>query len=201
MKRNWLLCLVIFSLALNLGTIGTFVYLRYQDQKAGAPGQPPPPMHMRELWGALKLDDQQRQALHRLFPEHHRKVMALRQELGQKRRELFDLLKDEATPWSAMQTKIQEISNLQGSLEEEVVRHFLEFKKILKPEQYAAFWNLMQERLGRTLDGMGGRFGPRGPGMGRGGRGMGPMGPPGPPMGPLGPGAPGFPPPAPPPPE
>ncbi len=178
MNRNWLLYLVIFSLALNFGTIGTFVYLRYQDQKEGAAGMPPP-MHMRELWGALKMDDPQRQALHRLFPEHRRKVMAMRQEMAQKRRELFELLKDEATPWEAVQTKVREISNLQGSLEEELVRHLLEFKKILKPEQYAAFWALMEPRLVRPLDGMG-PGGGRGMGPG-GGRGMGPGGPGGPP--------------------
>ncbi len=181
MKRNWLLYLVIFSLALNFGTIGTFFYLRYQDQKERAAG-PPPPLPMRELWASLKLDEPQRQALRRLFPEHHHKVMELRGELAGKRQELLALLKNEATPWSAVQGKIQEISKLQGSLEEEQVRHLLQFKKILKPEQYAAFWNLMEKRLGRALDSLGSHFGPMGPGR-RGGRGMGGM-----PMGPGGPG-------------
>ena len=37
MKRNWLLYLVMFSLALNLGTIGALVYFRYQPP----PGPPP----------------------------------------------------------------------------------------------------------------------------------------------------------------
>ena len=32
MKRDWLIYLVMFSLALNLGTIGTIVYLRSQDR-------------------------------------------------------------------------------------------------------------------------------------------------------------------------
>ena len=36
MKRNWLLYLVIFSLALNLGTIGALVYFRY-PASSGAP--------------------------------------------------------------------------------------------------------------------------------------------------------------------
>jgi len=180
-KKNWLLYLVIFSLALNFGTIGTFLY-------------------MRALWGELRLDPAQRQALRGLFPEHRRKVLALRQELGQKRQELFELMKSEAPPWEAIRGKVKEISSLQGSLEEEMARFLLELKKNLRPEQQAAFLSKMQARLGCEA-GPGGACGPLGPengrrrgGMGM-GRGMGPHGPgphPGPPS-PAPPGPPGGP--------
>jgi Spy/CpxP family protein refolding chaperone len=183
-KRDWLIYLVMFSLALNFGTIGTIVYLRYQDQQklAAGPAPPPPPLLMKSLWRELKLDESQRQTLRRLFPEHHQKVTAVRQELAQKRQELFDLIKVESTPWSAIQAKIREISALQGSLEEEMARFMLEFKKTLTPEQHAAFLNLLQTRLGCGPEGAcppgglgNGRR--RGPGMGRGmGPGMGPRG-------------------------
>jgi Spy/CpxP family protein refolding chaperone len=173
-KRNWLIYLVIFSLAVNLGTIGTIVYLRYQDQPKLAPGPASPPLPMRSLWRELKMDEPQRQALRGLLPEHHQKVAAVRVELAQKRQELFDLIKTESTPWSAVQAKIQEVSALQGSLEEEMARFMLEFKKNLNPEQHAAFLNLVQTRLGC---GPGGVCGPGGPGDGRRrGPGMGPRG-------------------------
>jgi len=173
-KRDWLLYLVIFSLALNLGTIGTIVYLRSQDHPPAAAGPaPPPPLPMKALWRELKLDDPQRQTLRRLFPEHHQQVKALRQELTQKRQELFELIKAEPTPWSAIQAKVQEISTLQGRLEEEMARFMLEFKKNLNPEQHAAFLNLLQTRLGCGPEGAcrpdgrrrGHGMGP-GPGMG-----------------------------------
>jgi len=180
-KRDWLIYLVMFSLALNLGTIGTIVYLRYQDHQHPAAGPPPPPMPMKSLWRELNLDESQRQTLRRLFPEHHQKVKAVRQELAQKRQELFDLIKAESA-WSAIQAKVQEVSALQGSLEEEMARFMLEFKKNLNPEQHAAFLNLVQNRLGCGPDGACGPGGPgdgrrRGPGMGPGmGHGMGPRG-------------------------
>ena len=180
MKRDWLIYLVMFSLALNFGTIGTIVYLRYQDQQKLAAGPAPPPL--KSLWRELKLDDSQRQTLHRLFPEHHQKVAAVRQDLALKRQELFDLIKVESTPWSAIQAKIQEISALQGNLEEEMARFMLEFKKTLTPEQHAAFLNLVQIRLGCGPEGACPPGGPgngrrRGPGMGGGlGPGMGPRG-------------------------
>lgn len=177
MKRDWLIYLVIFSLALNLGTIGTIVYLRYQDNRAQIAGPASPPLPMRSLWRELKLDDSQRQALRRLFPEHHQKVKAVRQELAQKRQELFDLIKGDSTPWSAIQAKVQEISALQAGLEEEMARFMLEFKKNLNPEQHAAFLNLVQTRLGCGPAGACGPGGRSGMGSGRGHRG-GPLGPP-----------------------
>ncbi len=177
MKRDWRIYVVMFSLALNLGTIGTFAYLRYQDRQklAAGPPPPPPPLLMKSLWRDLKLDDTQRQTLRRLFPEHHQKVRAIRDELAQKRQELFELIKSDSTPWSAIQAKIREISALQGSLEEEMARFMLEFKKNLTPEQHTAFLNLLQTRLGCGPPGACGPGG--GPGEGRRrGHGMGPRG-------------------------
>ena len=177
MKRDWLLYLVIFSLALNLGTIGTIVYLRSQDQQrlAARPGHSPP-LPPRALWRELKLDESQRQTMRRLFPEHHQQVKAVRQELTQKRQELFELMKAESTSWGAIQGKIQEISTLQGGLEEEMARFMLEFKKHLNPEQHAAFLTLLQNRLGCGPEGACGPDGRRrGPGMGP-GPGRGPRG-------------------------
>jgi Spy/CpxP family protein refolding chaperone len=176
-KREWLIYLLMFSLALNLGTIGTIAYLRYQDHQPSAAGPPPPPMLMKSLWRELKLDDSQRQTLRRLFPEHHQKVKDVRQELTQKRQELFDLIKAEGTSWTAIQAKVKEISALQGSLEEEMARFMLEFKKNLNPEQHAAFLTLLQTRLGCGPEGACGPGGRRrglgmgpGPGMGHRGR-------------------------------
>jgi Spy/CpxP family protein refolding chaperone len=168
LKRNWLTYLVIFSLALNLGTMGTIFYLRHQAQTDRVAGPGPGPMPLRSLWRELNMDKAQRQALHQLFPEHYQKVRALRQELTQRRQELFNLIKEESTPMSAIRAKIQEISALQGSLEEEMAHFMMEFKKNLDPTQYAAFLNLVQTRLG-----CGEPCGPGEPGRGGGRRGPG----------------------------
>ena len=181
MKRNWLLYLVIFSLALNFGTIGTFAYLRYQDQKQRLTRELPLPLLLRDLWQTLKLDEGQRQALHELVPDHRARVAAIRKDLFLKRYELFDLLKGEAPDQAAIRAKIGEISDLQGKLEEELVRFLLEVRKNLKPQQNTVFLDLVRSRLDRALCGPGGPWGGwRGPW--RGGPGLGPP-PPG--MGPC----------------
>lgn len=163
MKRDWLIYLVIFSLALNLGTIGTFAYLRHQDQQQRAAAQATPQLPLRALWRELNLDNSQRQALHGLFPEHRRKVDKIKQELAQKRQELFNLIQNDATPMSAIQAKVKEISTLQGSLEEEMVRFMLAFRKTLNPQQQTAFLSKVQTHL----CGPEGACGPMGPGFGR----------------------------------
>ncbi len=179
MKQNWLLYLVIFALALNLGTIGTFAYLRHQDQRPQAVSQALPSPPVRPIWGELKLDASQRQTLHGLFPKHYRRVQAIREQLAQERQELFNLIQDNSTPWSAIRAKVQEINALQGKLELEMARFMLEFKKNLNPAQQATFLSRVQTRLGcGPPRGVCGPNGPgrRGPGMGRGmGPGMGGM--------------------------
>jgi len=196
-KRNWLLYLVIFSLALNFGTIGTFVYLRYQDKTATLSPDAPAPLAIRALWRTLNLDGSQRRTLHNLLPEHRGKVAEIRGVLAQKRQELFELLQAEPPEAAAIHAKVREISDLQGKLEEELVRFLLEFKKHLKPEQNAAFLALVRTRLDKALGDLCGPRRGRGPGRGPGlgpppGRGpgheMGP--PPGMGPGPRGPGRP-----------
>jgi hypothetical protein len=162
---------VIFSLALNVGTIGTFAYLRLQDRRESAPrGElAPPPLPMRELWANLNLDESQRAALRRLWPDHWRRVRTFRGELARKRQELFILVKQEPAAWPPLQAKIREISDLQGRLEEEVLGFFLRFQQELRPEQNEAFLVLLERRLTPLL---GGHRGPAGrqpvPGKGRG---------------------------------
>ena len=173
MKPNWLLYLVIFSLALNFGTIGAFAYLRYQDRDQWAYHGMPPSPPMRALWGALKLEDSQRQALRGMLPEHRGKIAEIHSALFLKRQELFALLKGEAPSNAEVRAKIGEISTLQGELEEEEVRFLLEVRKELKPAQKAAFLDLIQRRLNQSLaepHGPRGWTGPRpGPIMGPGG--------------------------------
>jgi len=180
MKRNWLLYLMIFSLALNAGAIGTFAYLYWQ----GPPGAPPPPeaepMPFRHLLRELNLDQQQRQDLRALAPEHWRKVRGLEQDLLQQRQALFALIKQDKLPeWPPVEAKIKEINNLQLQLEEEKVHHLMDIQKNLRPDQRQVLITQLEKRLPQCCAPRPGRG--RGMGMMRHRRGGGPEpGPPGP---------------------
>ena len=93
MKRNHWICLLVFSLALNLGGLAAFGYLRLQGHGAAMTGQGPPPPP-REIWATLNLETEQRRVLENLLPEHRRRVRDLRMELTQQRFELFDIVKE-----------------------------------------------------------------------------------------------------------
>jgi Spy/CpxP family protein refolding chaperone len=148
MKRDWLLYLVIFSLALNVGTIGAFAYLRHQDRREAVVREELPPLPVREMWRRLNLDQQQRRHLREMLPDHRQRVRDLDGELAEKRRELLAMLKAEEAPsWPKVQAKIRNISELQGKLEAEVVRYLMAMQQQLRPEQRDVFVNILEERL------------------------------------------------------
>jgi Spy/CpxP family protein refolding chaperone len=166
MKRNLWICLLVFSLALNLGGLAAFGYMRYHDR--ASPREPIQSQPFREMWGPLNLEPGQQQALGSLLPEHRRRVRDLRAELVQKRIELFEMLKGGTAAWPGMQAKVKEVSALQGKLEEEVLRFSLAFQEHLKPEQRAAFITFVERRLPNVQGGKGRRSPPweKGKGVG-----------------------------------
>jgi Spy/CpxP family protein refolding chaperone len=157
MKRNFWICLLVFSLALNLGGLVTFGYLRYHGQREALTDQNPQPQSLREIWRTLNLETEQRRVLESLLPEHRRRVRDLRAELAQKRLELFDMLKEGAAVWPDIQEKVKEVSALQGKLEEEVLRFSLDFQEHLKPEQRAEFITFVERRMPNVQGGKGRR--------------------------------------------
>ena len=129
MKRNFWICLLVFSLALNLGGVAAFGYLRFQGQRESMTDQNPQPQSLREIWRTLNLETEQRPVLEALLPEHRGRVRGLRTELAQKRLELFEMIKEGAAAWPGIQEKVKEVSGLQGKLEEEVLRFSLDFQE------------------------------------------------------------------------
>lgn len=121
MKRNFWICLLVFSLALNLGGLAVFGYLRLQGHGEAMTRQGPLPPPPQEIWRTLNLETEQRRVLESLLPEHRRRVRDLRAELAQKRLELFDLLKEGAAAWPGIQEKVKEVSALQGKDRKSVV--------------------------------------------------------------------------------
>ena len=155
MKRNFWICLLVFSLALNLGGLAAFGYLRFQGHRDAMTDPNPSPRPIGEMWKSLNLEPEQQQALENLLPEHRRRIRDLRAELAQKRFELFEMLKEGAAAWPGIQEKVKEVSALQGKLEEEVLRFSLAFQEHLKPEQRAAFITFVERRMPNVQGGKG----------------------------------------------
>ena len=157
MKRYFWTCLLVFSLALNLGGLVAFGYLRLQGHGEAMTGQGPLPPPPQEIWRTLNLETEQRRKLESLLPEHRRRVRDLRTELAQQRFDLCEMVKEGMAAWPAIQAKIKEVSALQGKIEEEVLRFSLAFQEHLKPEQRAAFIAFIERRMPDTQGGKGRR--------------------------------------------
>jgi Spy/CpxP family protein refolding chaperone len=155
MKRNFWIYVLVFSLALNLGGLATFAYMRYQTRASWQ--QPTQPQPFQKMWGSLNLEPGQKQALESLLPEHRRRVRDLRAGLAQERLELFEMTKEGTAAWPAIQEKVREVSVLQGKLEEEILRFSLAFQEHLSPKQKDAFIALVERRMVNAQGGRGRR--------------------------------------------
>lgn len=148
MKRNWLLYLVMFSLALNVGTIGALVYFRYQPP----PGPPPMdearlPRGILEFLHSLNLDPEQQKLLKQSFPPHRQQIRVLRQQLDQQRQRLYELINQSQPNDAEIAAQITAINNIQNALEQEMARFLLEIKRNLRPEQQELLLQRVEQRL------------------------------------------------------
>jgi Spy/CpxP family protein refolding chaperone len=167
LKKNWLVYLVIFSLALNLGTLGALVYFRLQPPESALFHAGRPPGGFMGFLHSLNLDPEQKQLLKQNFPAHRQQIKELRQQLNQQRQRLYELISQAQPDEAEIAAQITAINNIQNALEQEMARFLLQIKQNLKPEQQ----ELLLQRVGQRLCGPG-FCGPH-EGGGRHGRGMG----------------------------
>lgn len=158
MTRTPLFYVLIFSLSLNVGSVGTLAYRHFRDAGPSPRIQSGPGLTVKEICRSLPLENEQCQQLQRLMPERRRQSYPLREALDRHRRELFQLLKQDQPAWPEIQRKLQETSVIQEELEAAEVQALLESMQAFTPQQRAAFLTMLEHRL----------FDPRDQGRGRG---------------------------------
>ncbi|MBL7073838.1 periplasmic heavy metal sensor [candidate division KSB1 bacterium] len=164
MKKNWLLIVLIFSLAVNLAAVGTIGYHWWRESR---------PRVKRPFWGRgwergpLKLTDSQIARMEDMWGTFRADLSGLRDQLHQKRGELIDLLRNAESDSLTIDRKLDEIAALQAKLEKRAIRKTVKMRNILTPQQREEFFTLFKDRFrhGRMMPHRRGR----GPGrMGRG---------------------------------
>jgi len=147
MKGGRVIYLLLISLALNLGTAVSVAYRRHRAVGHGGPRQRVGPLSLAKVNRALSLGPEQPQQVASLVPAHRCRVREMRTELAYKRQELFDLIKESNPPWTSVQAKIGELSWLQGDLEFETVRFWLEVQKHFTQEQRPVFQEMLNYQM------------------------------------------------------
>jgi len=147
MKKNWLLYLVIFSLALNVGTLGAFFYFRYQDRQAAVGRDLIRPVGLGKILRHLNLTPEQKQAFQQLFPAHQHQVMTMKKELAERRRDLVSLLQEDEPSLAALEDHLRRIGAIQTGLEREMLHFLLQVRQHLAPPQRQILLQQLNERL------------------------------------------------------
>jgi Spy/CpxP family protein refolding chaperone len=146
-RRPWFFYLLVFSLALNLATIGTLVYLRRQHVNVVGQRQAVPRLTVKELCRTLPLQREQCQQIRKMMHERRKRRHDLQERLAREQRELCELMKQDSQSWPAIQGRIKDISLLQTKVEEEAVQLCLELQGHLQPEQRVVYLRLLERQL------------------------------------------------------
>lgn len=174
MKSSKLKVALIISLAFNLAVVAALVVGWYRKPQLDHRGK----IHREtngEAWRGrtrrlarhLQLPQDKAERLDSIGGVHSEGVTEIRTRLRQVREELFILLEQEEVLDEDIVEKVNEISELQGELEVQLVKKLLAIRSILSPEERERFLQLMKRHEGSPRHGPPRRFKHRHPKQGR----------------------------------
>lgn len=146
MKIKILIGILLVLIAINLGTIGTYLYLqlnrdkniRHWDQSRRSHF---PPNHRPEM----KLDKQQQHQLQNLLQEFQQENQDIRNQIWELERTTFDLLQQENIPQNQVNQNLKQLSDYRLKLMTAAVEKMIKAKSFLNPEQQKHFFDFIME--------------------------------------------------------
>jgi len=146
MSKKTLSWLLVFSVILNISTIGTFGYFRWVKTNKSKSFS-----HKRDhrdyFNKQLGLTEAQSDSMEILRSKFWQEIKPLRVQLDQARQELFQVLKQDSLDDQKINLKIDEISEIQKLMQRKTIENFLQHQSILAPEQNKKFIEIMSSRL------------------------------------------------------
>ena len=129
MKEKIILILLIISLVLNISIIGTLIIKRNNFRQLREHQLP-------AEFEKMHLDKNQRISMKNIAEDFQMKNDSLINEIGKKRNELSELLREDKIDTQRITNLIDDISIIQAQTEKRMVLNIVEIKSILTPEQY-----------------------------------------------------------------
>lgn len=165
MKPKLLIGILVVLIALNLATIGSFVFMQWRrgGRDYLAPRQPDwqnrsrqesqlkdPPLHPR-----FRLDSEDRLVLRELLSDFYRDTEELRAHVRELEVEAFALMERDTVPRSELDSLLVDISAARFEIQRAAVDKLIESKEFLSPQQQKHFFQaILSSRGGRHM-GMG----------------------------------------------
>jgi Spy/CpxP family protein refolding chaperone len=146
MSKKTLTWLLVFSVILNISTIGTFSYFKWMKTEKSRSFS-----HKRDhrdyFNKQLGLTEAQSDSMESLRSRFWQDIKPLRGQLDQARKDLFQVLKQDSLDDQKLNVKIDEISEIQKLMQRKTIENFLQHQSILTPEQNKKFIEIMSSRL------------------------------------------------------
>jgi|Deesub1362B_J571_1020462.scaffolds.fasta_scaffold02161_3 Spy/CpxP family protein refolding chaperone len=143
MKRKLLILGLIFSVAINIGVLGTIGYNWLKEQNHQEYKHSLGNFLCRELG----LSESQSKEMESLRKSLEPQINKIKKELREKRAQLVNLLMESDPDQEKINISLKEIGSLQIKLQRIVIYHLLEQKKILSQEQQKKLFSIILERL------------------------------------------------------
>ena len=144
MRKQILGSVFLLSVAMNVGVLGMAAYSRY-GHAVDAGTTPPAGPTLRE---ELRLTDDQVRAFTEQRGALHQRVEALRDQMRQRRQEFFGILALPAPDPGAIDRALKDMNGIQFEMQRAAADYLLEQKRLLTPEQAAAFVRVMARQPG-----------------------------------------------------
>jgi len=150
MKIKILLAVLILLIAVNLGTLGSYLYMEFIRKPQAMEWQRMPREHFlpadrREF----RLDREQRENLRYLLREIHQESQPLRKKLWETERATFALLQQDTLPMAQIDRNLHQMAELRIEMIRIAILKMQKAKTFLSPEQQEHFFNaIMMARPG-----------------------------------------------------
>jgi Spy/CpxP family protein refolding chaperone len=174
-SRTSLWLILIASLAFNAGvgvTFGVLAYRQYaapRDSERGPrerekePGERGRGRCLARLIEKLDLTPEQAAQLETAEEKMRQGIRELRRESRKENEALAELMSAPDPDREAIAAQLASIASLRGTMQEQVVEHYLDMKKLLGPDQQEELNKMIRRVFSRGGPGGGGPSGPRGP--------------------------------------
>ena len=146
MKSKWLTIVLFLSLAINAGILGAMGYYHYH-YVAVSPSTPCPlAPGDGYLYQSLGLSQSQLAKMEPLARTFHERLAELGAVMESKKGQLVDSLQKDAKP-ALIENLQKEMAGIQGEIQQEVIAHIMETKKVLNAQQQERFFELMHRSM------------------------------------------------------
>ncbi len=142
-SNKTLIWVLLVLLLINASTMGTLIYYHLVDNSdLNSPMLPEgPPEFLRDR---LQLDEEQRNEFARMHMGFRQAVQDIRNKMHENRNEILEEVSREDPDSGMLNQLAEEYGELHQELKEETIKHFLEMKENIRPDQRGLYQRMIR---------------------------------------------------------